>query len=241
MNLWSEAVTVLRMLRPPRGADSHAARLEAFYRDQAEAYDVFRRRLLYGREDLIASLEIPPDAHVIDLGGGTGATVEMLGDRRTAFRRVTIVDLCPSLLRVAGQRIHGRGWSNVETVLADARDYQPAEPADAVICSYTLTMMPDWFRVIDRIRAWLRPGGLIGVVDFYVARKWPAPDRLRHTAFQRTFWPLMFGWDDVFLSPDHLPYLLERFRPVKVEERSARHPYLWWLRMPYYMFVGAKT
>jgi S-adenosylmethionine-diacylgycerolhomoserine-N-methlytransferase len=101
-------------------------------------------------------------------------------------------------------------------------------------------MIPDWFRAIDRAHALLRPGGVIGVADFYVARKWPAAGMARHGALRRWFWPWWVSWDNVFLSPDVLPYLLSRFQTVRLDERLGRVPYLPF-RVPYYVFVGRKA
>ena len=225
----------------PRGAD-HGARLEAFYRGQSGAYDEFRRRLLHGREEMMRGLDLPDGGRLLDFGGGTGSNLEFLGDRLGRLERVRIVDLCPSLLRAAAERIRHRGWENVETVLADATTYRPDDgPADAVTFSYSLTMIPDWFRAIDQAHALLKHGGMIGVVDFYISRKWPGTGMRRHSAFQRTFWPAWFGWDNVFLSPDHLPYLQSRFETVRLEERLGRVPYLPGLKAPHYIFVGRKV
>jgi len=35
----------------------------------------------------------------------------------------------------------------------------------------------------------LKPGGTIGIVDFYVAHKYPEEEHARHGWFTRTFWP----------------------------------------------------
>jgi S-adenosylmethionine-diacylgycerolhomoserine-N-methlytransferase len=102
-------------------------------------------------------------------------------------------------------------------------------------------MIPSWFQAIDRAYELLRPGGMIGVTDFYISRKWPAPDMKRHSAFQRCFWPYWFGQDNVFVSPDHVPYLQSRFRTVRLEERLGKVPYLFGLKAPYYIFLGRKA
>ena len=54
----------------------------------------------------------------------------------------------------------------------------------------------------------------------------PAPGMRRHSNFRRFFWPTWFGHDNVFPSPDHLPWLQGRFRTVKLEERLGKVPYL---------------
>jgi S-adenosylmethionine-diacylgycerolhomoserine-N-methlytransferase len=228
------------VLKPVRGAD-HAARMESFYAGQAEAYDGFRSRLLQGRRELYGSIGIPDDGVWVDLGGGTGSNQELLGPRIAAARKVYIVDLSASLLKVADQRIARHGWSNVRTVQADATTFQPADgPADVVTFSYALTMIPDWFAAIENAFSILKPGGLVGVVDFHVARKHPADGMAAQSWFTRSFWPVWFAADNVFLSADHVPFLRRRFEPVSYTERRARIPYLPLLRVPYYTFVGRK-
>lgn len=227
-------------MKPIRGQD-HAARLESFYAGQAEAYDDFRQRLLQGRRDLCQAVDVPPQGTWVDMGGGTGANLEFSGDRLATLSKVYVVDLSPSLLKIARQRVADRGWRNVEAVEADATLFQPPEGhVDAVTFSYSLTMIPDWFAAVDNAYRLLRPGGLIGVVDFYVSRKYPPGGLKRHGWMTRSLWPIWFAADNVFLSPDHVPYLYRRFTPLRFEERRAKVPYLPFVRTPYYIFVGRK-
>ncbi len=220
---------------------SHAERLESFYAGQAGAYDDFRRRLLHGREEMMASLDLPPGGRLLDLGGGTGANLEALGDRLATLESATVIDLCPALLDEARRRVERHGWGNVQVVQADVTTYQPeGGPVDAVTFSYSLTMIPDWFLALERAHELLKPGGTIGVVDFHVARKWPAPGARRQWALTRWFWRTWFGMDNVFLSPDHLPWLQAHFETVRLEERKGRMPYMLGLKAPYYLFVGRK-
>ncbi|MFH1919016.1 MAG: methyltransferase domain-containing protein [Planctomycetota bacterium] len=115
-----------------------------------------------------------------------------------------------------------------------------ARPADVVTFSYSLTMIPNWFAALENARAILKPGGLVGVVDFYVSRKYPADGLARHAWFTRSFWPVWFARDNVFPSPDHVPFLQRTFDPVHFTENRAKVPYLPLVRMPYYTFVGKK-
>ena len=89
-----------------RGA-THGERLDSFYRAQAGDYDAFRRRLLHGREEMMAALEIPEGGKMLDVGGGTGYNAELLGDRLARLQSLRIIDLCPSLLG-DGRRAHPR-------------------------------------------------------------------------------------------------------------------------------------
>jgi S-adenosylmethionine-diacylgycerolhomoserine-N-methlytransferase len=190
---------------------------------------------------MMQALELPPGGRLLDMGGGTGANIEFLGDKRGQLQSVTIVDLCPSLLETGRQRIERNGWTNVRTVLADATLYEPEDgPVDAITFSYSLTMIPNWFAALERAHALLKPGGMIGVVDFYISRKWPAAGMRRHSRFQRFFWPMWFGTDNVFPSPDHLPWLQAHFQTILLEEGQGKMPYLLNLKAPYYVFLGRK-
>lgn len=227
-------------LKPVRGQD-HASRMESFYSGQAEAYDDFRKRLLKGRQELYSAIAAPEGGTWIDMGGGTGANLDYLGEQLPRLGKAYVLDLSPSLLAVARQRIAQRGWSNVETVEADATTYQPPSgPVDVVTFSYSLTMIPDWFAAVEHALSILKPGGILGVVDFYVARKYPAGGLARHRWLTRTFWPTWFAMDNVFPSPDHVPFLHRHFEVLKFEEHLAKVPYIPLLRAPYYLFVGRK-
>jgi S-adenosylmethionine-diacylgycerolhomoserine-N-methlytransferase len=229
-------------LAPVRGK-THLERLESFYSAQAQSYDAFRDRLLQGRCELYRSLPVPPGGVWVDVGGGTGSNFEYLGDSLKQLQTGYVADLSPSLLNVAQERIRRRGWSNIKTLVADATTLTLPDnrQADVVTFSYSLTMIPDWFAAIDAAWRLLRPGGHIGVADFYLSRKWPDPQRVRHPWATRHFWRIWFDADNVFPNPDHLPYLHRRFQAVSVHELRARLPYLPLVRMPYYRFIGKKV
>lgn len=232
--LWHMAVTGGR-------GRTHEERLENFYSGQAEGYDSFRKRLLHGREELFASLPAVPNGVWVDLGAGTGENAENWGDRISQFSKVYLVDLSSSLLKMADRRIEARGWKNVATVHGDATQFVPPEgAADVVTCSYSLTMIPDWFLAIDHALRLLKPGGTFGVVDFFVARKWPADGLAKHGWSTRTIWQPWFATDNVFLSPDHIPYLQSRFETVSLIQDRGKVPFLPVVRAPYYRFVGRK-
>lgn len=241
MGLVSDLKVLYHLAAKPVKGDDHAERLESFYSGQASAYDDFRRRLLKGREEMYQSIPVPEGGVWVDMGGGTGSNLEYISDSIPRLGKVYVVDLASSLLKVCDQRIAANGWTNVETVEADATRWTPAEgSADVVTFSYSLTMIPDWFAAIDNALRILKPGGTIGVVDFFVSRKFPDADRVRHGWCTRNFWPVWFATDNVFPSRDHLPYLAKRFETIELHEARAKVPYMLWMKTPYYRFVGRK-
>lgn len=227
-------------LRPVRGKD-HAARMENFYSGQAGGYDDFRKRLLHGREQLFQQIELPAGGTWVDLGGGTGANLEFIAEHVPKLGQAYVVDLASSLLKVAEDRFQKHGWSNVHAVTADATQWQPPTgQADVVTFSYSLTMIPDWFAAIENAQRMLKPGGVIGVVDFYVARKHAADGMKRHGWFTRSFWPVWFANDNVFPSSEHLPFLQHHFETVWCQESRSKVPYIPLIRTPFYQFIGCK-
>lgn len=227
-------------LRPVRGKD-HAARMESFYSGQADAYDDFRKRLLHGREELFQTIDFPTDGVWVDLGGGTGANMEFIKSRVPELQKAYVVDLAGSLLKVAGERFRGNGWSHVKAVEADATTWQPSEGyADVVTFSYSLTMIPDWFSAIENAIRMLKPGGQLGVVDFYVSRKHASGELKQHNWFTRTFWPTWFASDNVFPSTDHLPFLKSHLEKKWLQESRSKVPYIPFIRTPFYQFIGTK-
>ncbi|MBL7647689.1 MAG: class I SAM-dependent methyltransferase [Candidatus Hydrogenedentes bacterium] len=228
------------MVRPVRGG-THAQRLESFYGPQAEGYDDFRQRLLHGREALFRSLPLEAGQTWIDMGGATGASIGFMGERAAALERIHIVDLSPSLLNIARKRVSTLGLTNVALHEADVTTFVPdGGPVDLVTFSYSLTMIPNWFAALEHALRLLKPGGHIGVVDFYVSRKYVAEGHRRHSAFTRHFWPAWFANDNVFLNADHLPWLAHAFETIHLAECRGGLPFVPLAKVPHYGFVGRK-
>ena len=220
----ADAAVLGRLVRGmPRGA-SHADSLAAFYGPQAGHYDRFREKLLQGRAELIERLPIPDRAHVVELGGGTGRNAEFFGEKLARIAKLEIVDVCAPLLAEARGR--ARRIPALRVVEADATRYRPSSPVDAVYFSYALTMIPGWRAAIANAVAMLRPGGVLGVVDFYVSQARPAIGCARHDAITRTFWPRWFAHDGVMLDDAHLPTLRASVAQETLIEARAKVPFL---------------
>ncbi len=245
MSLASEARVLWSLLRGQPSGGDHADRLAAFYGPQAAHYDAFRERLLQGRGELLQGLwqrleaEANPAPKLLELGAGTGHNLSYLGDTVDRFARIDLVDLCEPLLEQA--RLKWQGHEQIHIHGGDATIFHTPSPVDAVYFSYSLTMIPNWFQAIENAIDNLKPGGWLGVVDFYVARKHPAPGAARHNGFTRHFWPMWFAHDGVRPNQDLLPYLQSRLRQESLQELRAKVPYLPGIRVPYFVFVGQKT
>lgn len=234
--------TLYHILLSPIRGETQEERLDSFYAGQAGDYDAFRERMLHGRDLLFAGLPMKPGADWVDIGAGTGRNGERWGDGLGELGSATFVDLSRAMLEVADARIAKHDWTRARTVHADATQLPlPDASADLVTFSYSLSMVPDWFAAIDEAFRILRPGGAIGVADFYVSRRYPAAGLRTHSYFTRNFWPVWFGSDNVHPSPDHLPMLRRKFRTLHLTEGMGNLPWMPILRAPYYVFVGQRA
>ena len=171
------------------------------------------------------------------IGGGTGYNIEAMQaflDVPTFFSAVYLVDLSPSLCAVAINRFKRLGW-DVKVLCQDARTFQledhlddsssrryttkpvigyPSKnveqraKADLITMSYSLSMIPDYYNVVDSLTGLLATHGIIGVVDFYVqstvetaARNYIGGSFNRHVNWlSRVVWRSWFDCDRVGLE-----------------------------------------
>ncbi len=264
---------------------NHLKRHTDFVTWKADVYDGSRKLLLRGREDMLglvaAQLKYKEEKGAfstrkpiwVDIGGGTGYNIEAMQayvDVPTFFQKVYLVDLSPSLLKVARKRFDRLGW-DVEIVCQDARTFRlesyetkhsldttgsnhrgpltseagaGGAGADLVTMSYSLSMIPDYYSVVDSIPSLLSPDGIMGVVDFYVqsiveisGRTYTGGSFNRHvTWLGRVFWRAWFDVDRVGLEGARRDYLEYRFGTLKtVDERNyllGGIPYYSKSRMP---------
>ncbi len=239
MNAAAEIRTLVQLLKGQPRKGSHIDRLDSFYAPQADTYDTFRERLLRGREQLIDLLAPPQGARVVELGCGTGRNIEFFGDRIESLAQLELVDVCRPLLDQARRR--AARWPRVVRVIeADIERYRPAHPVDCVYLSYSLSMTADWNRTLHNAVRMLRPGGTLGVVDFYVSEATPPAGEARHSWISRQFWTRWFAHDGVRLTPEHLRALTVCTDKIHLEQHLAPVPWLPLLRVPYYFYVGRK-
>ena len=196
----------------------------------------------------------------MQFGGGTGWNIEQIGKYLNVplfFHAVYLVDLCPSLLKIAQARFKNLGWSNVKLVCIDCRDFtleeydspcdkesKDTKGADLITMSYSLSMIPEFYAVIDSAVSLLSTNGIIAVVDFYTQSQVEFQGRSyvggfvnRHcTWLNRTFWRAWFDLDRVWLGAGRRDYLEYRFGTrLSINLRNAMLP---GLRIPFYIWIG---
>ncbi len=140
------------------------------YRWGARVYDLLSmERLVYrpGRRAAIDGLRLRAGDRVLDVGCGTGLNLPYLDSAIGAAGEVVGVDASGAMLRQARRRVDRHGWSNVTLVEGDAGllDSLVTGDFDAVLFTYSLSVIGDWRGAWARAWTRLRPGGRVAVVD----------------------------------------------------------------------------
>ncbi|KAJ6630276.1 hypothetical protein B0H10DRAFT_1983869 [Mycena sp. CBHHK59/15] len=255
----------IRPIEP--GMGDQKTRLDQFYQGQADVYDSTRGGLLRGRDTMLAlsaahlrilRVNSPTKRLVwIDIGGGTGRNIEVMDNHFpiSTFDAVYLIDLCEPLLQVARERFAKKGWRNVTVLCQDAADFFLPEWSDGrdpkgsvgfVTMSYSLTMIPRFYAVLDRIDCVLSPDdGLFGVADFYTSGKQGSlhDKSIGGTGkecgwFTRWFWQIFFEFDHVYLSAAQRTYLEYRFGTIKIFNGRNHFVVPHIVQIPYFIWLG---
>lgn len=231
-----------------KGSSDQAGRLDKFYQGQSNVYDKTRGTLLRGRERMLRLVanEIRNRGVRkpvwVDVGGGTGWNVEQMDSYMPLdqFETVYLVDLCQPLLEVARKRLSR--FPNVVVVHGDATVLDlPIDQVDVVTMSYSLSMIPPYFKVIDRVLDLLKPSGVVGVVDFFTSNKEEGETDRRGNLFNRLFWRSWFEFDHVDLNPARRDYLEHKFECIKSASFRNDMVASWLVSIPYYVYLGQKS
>jgi len=153
----------------------------ALYYEFSHLYDVFFGRVFYPRiVRVIRSLGIEPGARVLELGVGTGLSLEAYPQHC----QVTGIDLAPEMLERAQDRVNRNGWRHVTLQQGDALNLAFADDAfDYVMAFHVVSVVPDPQRMMAEAERVCRPGGLLAIgytaarLDHH-ALPAPAPRRL---------------------------------------------------------------
>lgn len=118
-----------------------------------------------GRVRAIRAMGLRPGMRVLDLGCGTGLNHPLLQDAVGSTGTVVGVDSSRQMLAQARRRASRHGWRNVELLQADMTQVDGIGTVDAVLATYTLSVVPGWERAWALAVAATRPGRRMAVVD----------------------------------------------------------------------------
>jgi S-adenosylmethionine-diacylgycerolhomoserine-N-methlytransferase len=157
-------------------------RMNRMYRRQRHFYDGTRRYYLLGRDQLISGLHPGAGANVLEIGCGTGRNL-VLAAQLYPGARFFGVDVSTEMLTSAITAISRAGLTSQVRVAHgdgtrfDSRTLFGIPRFDHVMISYSLSMIPDWLRVLEGAANRIRPGGRLHVVDFGGQERLPGTAR----------------------------------------------------------------
>ena len=167
-------------------------RMNRMYRRQRHIYDGTRRYYLLGRDRLIAGLQPAIGAQVLEIGCGTGRNL-VLSAQLYPEARFFGIDVSTEMLTSAISAISRRGLSGrIRVAHGDASAFDPRQlfgiaAFDAVMISYSLSMIPQWRSVLEQAAGHLKPGGRLHIVDFGHQEQLPAMVRVRRRRWLELF------------------------------------------------------
>ena len=144
---------------------------DRLYRRQRHVYDFTRKYYLLGRDRLIERLEPAAGEAVLEIGCGTARNL-ICAEQRYPQARFFGIDVSAAMLATAHDEIAREGLSaRIRLARADATEFDPARlfgvPAfSRIFISYTLSMIPQWPRVLAEALRRLTPDGQLHIVDF---------------------------------------------------------------------------
>ena len=116
-------------------------------------------------ETLLAALQIPPGATVVDLGAGTGYFTWRLAQRVGPQGKVFAVEVQREMLDRIGEEVRKRNLTNVELVLGE--EHGPRLPdADLVLIANAYHEFSDPEAMMAAVRRCLKPNGRVVVIEY---------------------------------------------------------------------------
>lgn len=150
---------------------SHADLMDQVYRRQRYIYDFTRKYYLLGRDRLIREMMLPESASVVEVGCGTARNLIEIAARYPSAKLFGL-DASTEMLRTAAASLERARLAEKVTLrhgYAEALDpalFGQSEPFDAIVFSYSLSMIPDWKQALRAAAMALKPSGQIHIVDF---------------------------------------------------------------------------
>lgn len=130
--------------------------------------------------ELLASIGLKPGDAVADIGSGPGFMepyfLEVIGPTGKIYAE----DIQQDFLDQVKAKVKENGWKNVETILGGQTD--PKLPKGKVDLAFILDAYHHFeqpLETLGHIRASLKPGGRLAVVDFYRSRAHPTMSKER--------------------------------------------------------------
>jgi ubiquinone/menaquinone biosynthesis C-methylase UbiE len=162
-------------VRSRRGPDRDAALAQ--YEKRAATYDLELALFEPIRKLAIRRLELRPGETVLDIGCGTGLSLEHLRHGVEKTGRVIGIEQSPAMIERARSRIAGRPGANVTLLCAPAEEAEIDGCADAALFHFTHDVLRRP-AALDRVLRHLRRGARVVACGLQWAPPWASPVNL---------------------------------------------------------------
>jgi cyclopropane fatty-acyl-phospholipid synthase-like methyltransferase len=125
-------------------------------------------------EGVIATFGLPPDAKVADIGSATGYFPVRFA-KVVPKGHVYGADVESSMVDYLNRRAEREGLSNLTSILAEYADPKIPEPVDLVIVVNTYHHIEERTAYFGRLKASLRPGARLAIIDYSTRSKMGPP------------------------------------------------------------------
>ena len=131
----------------------------------AQVFDDPKRDAWQKPHEVIQALALKEDAVIADIGSGTGYFAVRLA-HMVPKGRVYGVDTEPDMVKHLAERAKREGLRNITAVAATPGDPRLPEQADLAILVDVYHHVEERERYFSRLRASLKPGGHVAIIDF---------------------------------------------------------------------------
>lgn len=205
--------------------DSHQERLDSFYKYQADYYDTYRKNMLHGRDNLILSIPFKYNDKWLDVGGGTGYSINLIEKYISNFEHIDIIEYSKSMFNVLNTNV--KQYNNVNTHCIDFHKFDNNIKYDVITFSYSILMIPNIKDSIHKAISLLKPGGILAITDFYA-----------DNSLYGKFWKTVFKYDGVYLDENIDNYISQYDISKKINKvEEGGFPYVPFLKCKYFTSI----
>lgn len=129
-------------------------------------------------DQVITALALKPGQSIADVGAGTGYFSIRLA-KSTAAPKVFAVDIEESMVKYVGHRAAKEGLKNITGVLASQGSANIPELVDLILIVDTFHHIPARDAYFRALRASLKPGGRLAIIDWLPGGPMGPPERFR--------------------------------------------------------------
>lgn len=143
-------------------AEPHESRV---YSDFAVIYDsVFGRIFTDHEHEVIDSLNLRPGQRVLEVGVGTGISLEAY----PPYVKVVGIDPSADMLAHATKKVGENGWAHIDLKQGDALNLDfPDNSFDDVCTFHVITVVPDPAKMMQEMLRVCKPGGRIVIINHF--------------------------------------------------------------------------